>query len=179
MQTLVNRNSSWDDVILNSEGILVGVLVHCARQTSRWIGVVCYSIAVITLVHSFKLPITYGIATHFLPDKPVIADFEGLGALVKVLNVEGVKLKLKSTLPAWKNNDGKILQVEFESGDYPGFQILEPFRTWFKYENFTFSVFNPESKAISITVRIHDEHHNDETQDRFNRLVILDPAKIK
>ena len=178
-QALVNRDSSWDDVILNSEGILIGSLVYCASRSNRRKATLLLTVALIVLIHSFKLPITYGVASYFLPEKPTIADFEGLGALVKILEVEGVKVELTSSPQTWTNNASTILQVDFESGDYPGFQILEPFKSWYRYKILAFSVFNPTSKPASLTIRIHDKHHNNDTQDRFNRSMTLDPGETK
>lgn len=68
------------------------------------------------------------------------------------------------------------LKVQLATTEYSGVGLKYFPRDWRNYEALTFSVYNPESKPIKLTCRVHDRRHTEGPQqfsDRFNKSYVL------
>ena len=173
VQVTLGRSGSWSDVRLNAAGIAVGLLLHAAwkgerrRQIApRWI---LLSAALAISLICFRLPLQYGIAAHFLPEAPIIADFDTLSAISRVATIDEADVRIVDAPSDWTSNSTRVLRLDSRPGRYPGMRIVEPFSAWYGYEIFRLEVFNPSEVDRPVTVRVHDRHHDNETRDRFNR----------
>jgi VanZ family protein len=69
------------------------------------------------------------------------------------------------------------LKVQLDTTEYSGVGLTYFPRDWQNYEALTISVYNPASKPIKITCRVHDRRHTEGPQlysDRFNKSYVLD-----
>ncbi|MBL4711821.1 MAG: hypothetical protein JKX75_04880, partial [Gammaproteobacteria bacterium] len=73
--------------------------------------------------------------------------------------------------PTFDKNNYTFHQVRFYPGKYPGFSIVEPEPDWSSYRSLRFSIYS--KKAYQLTLRIHDDAHNLEYVDRFNKKLYI------
>jgi len=69
------------------------------------------------------------------------------------------------------------LKVQLDTTEYSGVGLKYFPRDWQNYEALIFSVYNPASKPIKLTCRVHDRRHTQGPQrysDRFNKSYVLD-----
>jgi VanZ family protein len=69
--------------------------------------------------------------------------------------------------------------VPLKASKYSGIQISPVPRNWSAYQSLTIALFNSQSSARDITLRIHDVQHEKAAQyfsDRFNRTFTLQPG---
>jgi len=70
----------------------------------------------------------------------------------------------------------KWYQMRFDKSKYPGIDIIEPVADWSAYKEIGFEVWSNNENDVSLTLRIHDDKHNQEYSDRFNRRFIIKPG---
>lgn len=108
---------------------------------------------------------------------PQIVSFDDEWERQFVLTNEGARFRFTSPPPEWTgSNLGTVAQVEFASGQYPSFEIIDVVPDWRNYEAFVLTVFSPNDDVIDLELRIHDQRHNDDYYDRFNTTVQLAPG---
>lgn len=59
--------------------------------------------------------------------------------------------------------------ARWQTGSFPGLVIEEVPADWRAYRALAITVHNPGSATASFTVRIHDAHHDQRHEDRFNQ----------
>lgn len=66
---------------------------------------------------------------------------------------------------------GEAVMIQLEPGrsTYPGLSVSEPYPDWSLYRAFILPIYSRNKAPIDIVLRIHDEHHNNDYSDRFNR----------
>jgi hypothetical protein len=69
--------------------------------------------------------------------------------------------------------------VEFVAGQTPGIGFYEPVRDWQSHRWLVLDVENPADQPLNLGVRVHDEHHNRQFHDRFNRRFPLGAGERK
>lgn len=60
---------------------------------------------------------------------------------------------------------------------WAGITLEEPFSDWTSYRTLLVTVINPNEQALELTLRIDDSQHNQEYEDRFNRLLHINPEQ--
>ena len=59
------------------------------------------------------------------------------------------------------------------TGELPGVSLHEPVPDWSRFQTLVIDVANPDPVDLSLTVRVHDQRHNKQFADRFNRSFAL------
>ncbi len=95
------------------------------------------------------------IDTYFLSGSPVHPEFGTLPERWRKLE-DPVSLKL--ALPPVK---------------WPGLSLDEPHPDWRGYESLVIDLTNPGPEPLALTLRVHDAHHNQAFEDRFNTRIAL------
>jgi len=178
-QSWMAREASIDDMLLNAAGVVVGVLIFCAvtlSDKSRRLRSTMMVLAVLILTFNFRLPIRYAVANILQPPLPVLADFEYLGATSKIEANWGGVVNIVNNTPVWRENRSKYLEVKFPAGQWPGFTLLELHPDWTGYSELNFEVFNPSERTVEVTIRVHDDWHNNEYFDRYNQRLSFKPG---
>jgi VanZ family protein len=104
-------------------------------------------------------------------DAPLLSSFETSWEMTRwASNTSTIKrTKLHAT-------DGEYaLEVHLAPGIYPGVSMVHLINDWRNYATLSFDAFLSGSSPLKITVRINDEDHNQEYNDRFNKQFILQP----
>jgi VanZ family protein len=163
LQRPLARDASWDDVGADAVGVVFALAVYALfdriSNLQRWHRLVALGIAVTCLV-AYLAPIVTMVraylhrAAHF----PVIASFDSRVELYWTLSI-GVRRRIV---------DG-VLEVDFVADETPGIGFHEPVPDWRGFRWLLIDVENPAEESLRLGVRVHDDHHNRQFNDRFNR----------
>ncbi len=66
--------------------------------------------------------------------------------------------------------------IHFNRKAYPGISIIEPESDWTNYHALRLDVFSTAEKTILLTIRVHDDKHNQDFSDRFNVKLQMRPG---
>lgn len=109
---------------------------------------------------------------------PVVAQFDSPLDLYFVTAI-GSEAQRVSAPAGWSTGtQEQVLELKLGSGSWPGLAMQEPCPDWSRYSQLAIDITNPTAIAASITVRVHDRHHNQEYADRFNREFVV-PARTR
>src|SRR5262245_41348432 len=77
----------------------------------------------------------------------------------------------------WAADAGEVaMHVRFLAGPYPGMEFIEPSPDWSGYSTLALDVTNPTSQPLQLLLRVHDDAHDNQLDDRFNRLLNVPPS---
>ncbi len=66
--------------------------------------------------------------------------------------------------------------MRFDPGEYSGVDVTEPESDWSAFRELHFQVFSDNAADIIFTLKIYDERHNQNYNDRFNQRLIIRPG---
>ncbi|WP_405229986.1 hypothetical protein [Lentisalinibacter sediminis] len=101
---------------------------------------------------------------------PVIADFEGAWETALITAGERV-----STPAGWPAPGDYVLRVETPARKYAGVQFRDPYPHWGGATALRFVASTGDGESHQLTLRIHDERHDNRFADRFNRTFPIGP----
>jgi len=101
---------------------------------------------------------------------PVIADFEGAWETALITAGERV-----ATPAGWPAAGNYLLRVETPARRYAGVQFRDPYPHWGGFSELRFVAAAGDGEAHDLTLRIHDEAHDNRFADRFNRSFAIGP----
>ena len=176
-QPFIGRDASTGDIYYNFVGICAAALWLTSNTSKHTLKrLTLRSLAFVLLASSLTVPM---IGAYTLNQRdvyvPVLLDFEHNWQQRIYRNGGQSHLSLTKTPKGWPNAD-TTLKVEFVKTRYPGFNIKQVAKNWSGYTRLYFEVFSKLDETKNITVRIHDELHNNEYNDRFNRSVEIHPG---
>jgi hypothetical protein len=70
----------------------------------------------------------------------------------------------------------KLYRVRLDPGKYSGVDLIEPEANWSAYHKLRFQVFSDNASSINLVLKIYDEKHNQNYNDRFNQSLIVRPG---
>ncbi len=177
-QFVVERDPSWFDLRSDAFGaaaFLGFVAAFDRRLRMSWRG--AWSIVAVGL-----------LIVHFLPTITMLRAYERRAAIFPVLAAFVDARDLYFTNPQWSLVDIRplpdayaalpgetALHVDFLPGDWPGIDFFEPSSDWRGFGSLAVDVVNPTSQPLSLALRSHDVHHDNEHHDRLNRLFEIPP----
>jgi hypothetical protein len=163
VQRPLARDASWEDVGADAIGAIGALAAYamfdCRSALRRWHRVVALAVAIGCLA-VYLLPI-YTMARAYLYRNgqfPVIASFHSRTELYWTLSI-GVRRDIVN----------EALEVEFVAEQWPGLGFHEPVPDWRAFHWLLLDVENPAPELLKLGVRVHDEDHNWQYNDRFNR----------
>mgnify|MGYP000488702925 CR=1 FL=1 len=80
----------------------------------------------------------------------------------------GAHLSIVDAPKGWAKHDSKVAKLTLSSQQYPGLTFRDLPQDWSKYQFLKLEIFSKQSPTNAITLRIHDQQHNNRYQDRFN-----------
>ncbi len=170
-QNSLNRTLDLGDLYRNMLGASVAILFFLPNRgfipRTRLIALrtIC-----ITLVMIQFVPI--GIALideqQARRDYPVLSDFQTPFQISRWNGNEVTGVVNTPDKPA--NN---ALNVALTTAKYSGVSLKYFQEQWEGYAGFQFNIFNPSTKPLTLTCRIHDNIHNNNYNDRFNKSYII------
>jgi len=168
IQFYTGRQFSFQDVWLDVIGAcLVPVVIPVCRgmliKYSLWI----IRLAVLACLLARAYPLGISLLDEYQARRqfPVLAGFESSLELDRFGG--GSRLNLR----------GDGLQVRFGMELYSGFSLKYFPSDWSGYHVLSINIRNPGTDAVYLTCRIHDQHHDQSYEDRFNRRFTITPGE--
>ena len=175
LQGLLQREASMDDLYRNFFGIVSGlsfaVLTQQKVLRNKMLAAI-FSLSFLLLGMGSLLQISW----HYMQrDKifPFITAFDEKW-FTRFLRFNHTELLGVATSVT---SDGKKLyKIRFDSGKYPGIGVVEPEKDWSAYHKLRFQVFSDNATNVKLVLRVYDEKHNKNYNDRFNQRFIIQPG---
>lgn len=80
--------------------------------------------------------------------------------------------------PTWaRAADPESLRVRIVGRNWPGVTLSEPQPDWRQYSRLMIDITNPDTRPLTLTLRVHDFAHDNEASDRFNLDLRLDASR--
>lgn len=177
VQSLVGRDTSWDDLYKNLFGLVAGLMLIAAyyqKGCSSCKKQFFYVLTAFSIVLLGALPL-FQLSGHYIQRMnafPVIVDFsaEWSGSFVRFNKTE---MELRSGKADY---NGKLFRFWFDAGRFPGISVIEPAPDWSAYSNLRFKVASGYDDDMDLFLRVHDKNHNNDHDDRFNQKLVIHPG---
>jgi VanZ family protein len=170
-----SRNFRLTDILADLVGAVsfLSLLYSFQKGIQRKTAVLLRSLSLLALVVMAHSVITATLDTARMEnDAPLLGSFETFLELSRWKNTESTitRTNLHAT-------DGeRALEVNLNPGVFPGVSLVHMISDWRNYTTLSFDVFLTGSSPLAMTVRINDEKHNEEFDDRFNKSYLLKPG---
>lgn len=175
IQPLFGRGAEWIDLRNDALGAIAGLALTASFRSRRWIFLL---VAIAALA-----PVAWPVAEAALASAararqfPTILGFNSPCSLYYISS-RGVDLALSPLPEMWRQaNDPLSLQIRVIGGQWPGLTHEEPQPDWRGYSRLMLDLTNPDTRPLTLTVRVHDRAHNNQSSDRFNRTFTIPGAK--
>ncbi len=181
VQQLIGRDSSASDIMRDLTGIVTG-LGLCASLDSRlrslWlksrkivkVGIIALTLCVIS---AGLLPLVYLSAAYLQRNEafPVILNLKEKWA------IPFIQTKKAVVQASVANDVTRSVPVQFNPGIYPGVSMIELYPDWSSFKMLTLDIYSEQVEAFDLVVRIHDERHNNDYTDRFNKRLKIESGE--
>jgi hypothetical protein len=134
-------------------------------------------LAVFLVILGFAPVVFWGIA-HINRNRvfPMICSFDSFWERAYCETV-GAELAVVSPPADWKRAQNDYVgRVTFMPATFSQFSIFEPVPDWSGYSSLAFEVYSELHDQVTITLRIEDEYHNNEFNDRYNKDLTISPG---
>jgi hypothetical protein len=176
VQPWFGRDRSLTDWIYDGAGVSAALLLYLAhgKQKRMW-----YGAAMVVLGLSAIKPAYYGwmVVARTL-SAPYLAGFEHLWERETWLAQPNsvVRIVTSPAEIAPNSPDEHWLRVEMSKGNYPGVSFPRIHHDWRGYDALALRIFSSQTQPVKLVMRIHDVHHNNDFNDRYNHTFILQPG---
>jgi hypothetical protein len=181
------RDADYRDLARDAAGAITFLALYmtCDKKISpirgKWvrkIRALVYSGAVLIIL-IIILPSALWAGSYLHRDRnfPVICDFESFWEN-RFLKTQDAVLDITSGphhIGKEKNSD-KVGRLTFLVAEYPGLAIREPYPDWLGCNSLNFQAFSELNFPVEIGIRIEDSRHNNNFNDRFNRVLVINPG---
>ena len=170
IQSHTGRDGNWDDLLRDLSGTCVGLFWLRPPSLSIWIGrLVALAFLMPSLsVVFFEAWFQYQATKKF----PMIAGFES--------SIELYGQKPTAELSAQYHTQGhKALMLNLTTERYSGISFARLFNDWSGFNALSFDIYNPDSLALTMVVRVNDIAHEKTgwvDEDRFNKRFQVNPG---
>lgn len=169
LQSYVGRQVDWQDILRN----LAGAWVVLAWQQARRVTAAALLLIVLAPLAAVTLE-QYRIARQLpllvdLQDPRTLAQWGGDVTLVRSLPGE----------PGQQPGNHPGLLLSLQTSRYSGAGMDNLAADWRGYQHLRLQLYNPDSDALTLTLRINDRQHERDSNayhDRFNRSFLLQPG---
>ncbi|HEX7485151.1 MAG TPA: VanZ family protein [Vicinamibacterales bacterium] len=72
--------------------------------------------------------------------------------------------------------DEPLARLDLKPGTFPGLAFNEPYPDWSRSRSLAFTIVSDLEAALPLTIRVHDAAHDQRTEDRFNRSLVINPG---
>ena len=113
---------------------------------------------------------------HRAMQVPVLCQFTS-GWEMLFVSTKGSDLQVVSPPSGWAKSPGdKVGRVVFHPVRYPSVRITQPYPEWRGFGYFAVDIFSELPEEHTIVLRIHDQQHNWQYEDRFNTAITVAPG---
>ena len=104
---------------------------------------------------------------------PVIAQFSSQLDLYfgEPLSAQVSQVSLPSGLS--RGGSATALRIESDGGSLQGWGHFEPVPDWSSFNLLKLDLTNPNERPLALSIRVHDEAHDNRVDDRFNYVLTL------
>lgn len=178
-QIPAGRDASWMDLrsdALGAAGFLGLYAAFDSRLRRAAIRAIGALVAVSLLaIHSMPLAVAANAYLHRERAFPVLADFMQRIDTYFIVP-QWAALDLERLPQQWAKQPGeRAMRVTFAAGPWPGVDFCEPEPDWSGYRTLALDVTNPAGTDLVLGLRVHDVHHDQRYDDRFNRILRVPP----
>jgi len=177
IQTLVERNFDLMDILRDLAGSVIGMMILggialADRKAEKYIRISV--IGALLVITSF--PLVLSLADEYTASRqfPLLAGFE------TPLEIERWWADGEIEVTRDVQRSGRFsLRVQYTRKKYSRLTMTYSLGDWSDYGALEFSFFNPDSTALEMICRIHDDEHRDHDNaysDRFHRKLVLGPG---
>ena len=174
IQPMIGRGAEWIDLRNDALGAIAGLALMASMRSRRWI--------LLLVAIAALMPVAWPVAEAALANMararqfPTILGFESPRSLY-FISSRGIELA-PSALPwPWQRADDPIsLRVQVVGGQWPGLTHEEPQADWRGYSRLMLDLTNPDARPLTLTLRVHDRAHDNQSSDRFNRTFTIPGA---
>lgn len=179
LQQFVGRNPSLKDVAANSAGLAAGVCWVAAFPTKRSVRKAWLVAAVLIMAAASWAP-ARGVwdAAQQIRRFPVLASFEDAGETRHWLQ----KRATLDTISHWAAMGDYSGRVQLKAARFSGVTLPWLVDDWSEYHALKLVLHNPDSQALTLTLKICDYQHieNDSADgDRFERGITVGPRQTE
>lgn len=178
IQPKFGRDSSWDDLFKDVQGIAAGLFFYFAFIFSKWKRYLFSIVAIAIVFYGLSTVFALSYAKHKRDANfPMLGDFESaIESRFFEKTYSGV-FDLVAAPPEWSSNHSIVARLDYYPGSWPGVRAFDLRGNWGQYQYFKFQMFNPHSESVQVVLRIHDLKHNNEHDDRFNQTFTVEPGE--
>ncbi len=168
IQSRIGREASILDIGRNLLGFGLALFWTIPSSGVIWSARAVISTLALTQLSTFVFLLGVQIDQYYR--FPTLGDFENKWELI---NWQGENRQ--STLYSTKNKHS--LEVNLQPGDYPGITLEDFPGNWQNYSYLNFDIYNPNQNSFELTIRVNDELHDNTYNDRFNRVLSIEPGR--
>lgn len=177
LQSFVQRDASLNDLYNNFFGLLAGLCLIAAYNLKD---IKCKRLIVVFFMAAsggfmlLAMSPLIQLSWHYVQRHnafPVIVDFDAnwSSSFVRFKNVDRLK-RISSA------QDKSLSSVRFNRGKYPGISVIEVEPDWSNYHLLRMNIFSEYERNIVLSLRVHDDKHNQDFSDRFNVSLTIHPG---
>ncbi len=175
LQGIFQRESSVDDLFRNLLGILSGLSFVVFIQQQKLRNKIIAGFVSLSFLLSGIAPL-FQISWGYLQREktfPIITAFEEewFSRFAHISDAEFVGVTKLAI-----DDGGKFHQIRFDPEKYPGIEIIEPEKNWLAYHTLQFQVYSKNVVDITLVLKVYDETHNQDYDDRFNQRFVIGPG---
>jgi VanZ family protein len=175
-----DRNASWNDLLLDAAGILMGYLIFLLTRNFRALSITS-SICLVTcgLIIGFLAtqPALKLSGYHLLKTgAPAIVSFSDPFVETTISVTGNASVELIKTRLSPDTGLKRVLRMDLADDNYSGVIFHDTAKLWTTAGHLEFALHNMSQKRREIALRIHDRHHNNDYHDRYNMTLLVKPG---
>ncbi len=172
LQPYFGRNQSLLDVVYDGWGIAASTLFFHLKRYGHPKS--ASAVGVIFLVFSFLVPLHHAWVESKINRSPMLASFDRSWESWQYQVDPKVRMEIVSLPDASDSLSAKLVFHPDEM--YPGFGLRFIRRDWRGFEYLTWRMYSDEKTPVKANLRVHDIHHQNEFNDRFNYRFTIHPG---
>ncbi|MEW8093999.1 MAG: VanZ family protein [Candidatus Thiodiazotropha endolucinida] len=181
VQSFIGREPSLYDLLMDMLGIAAGAILYTgfvrhSFPPYRAVAIVI-ALSLIALSQPLYWFIVYQVRADHFPRLVEMDNYfsraliEGSGGG----DVRHVDLPVDWLLPTELDIDSCV-HVSLREGRWPGMDMQEPAADWRGYDHLELQIYSDQLDELPLTLRIHDQSHNRQFEDRYNRKLLIQPG---
>jgi len=176
LQTMFNREASWDDAWRNIVGAFLATTFFCpAKPLARRTRLALRALALTFLVVAL-FPLMRTSVDEYLRHQqyPVLSDFTTRFERDRWVPTYGSHARISDEME--KVTGRKALRLDLGRRLYAGVALSSPFGDFGAHEELHLHIFNAANASVDMVCRVNDLEHNNEWYDRFFQNFDLKPG---
>lgn len=175
-----DRNASWNDLLLDAAGIVMGYLVFLLTRYFRSLSITsCAGLVIcgfVTAFLSIQPALKLGGYHLLKTGSPAIVSFSDPFVEATISVTGNANVELMKTQLSPDADSKRLLRMDLARDSYSGVIFHDTAKLWTAAGYLEFAVHNMSDKSRKIALRIHDRHHNNAYHDRYNTTLLVKPG---